>query len=68
MLELSGDGAYVKSELPITIKEEMKREYSRVFSAFDRSNEFIESQHYRLWLSKAGSITPLHFGLLTISR
>ena len=61
VLELSGDGAYIQSELPITIKEEMKREYSRVFSAFDRSNEFIESQPLRLWLSKAGSISPLHF-------
>ena len=60
-LELSGDGAYIQSELPESLKDDMERDYLRVFSAFEKSDEFVESQPLRLWLSKRGSVSPLHF-------
>lgn len=61
VLELSGDGAYIQSELPESLKDDMERDYLRVFSAFEKSDEFVESQPLRLWLSKRGSVSPLHF-------
>lgn len=61
VLEYSGDGAYIQSELPSTLKDEMERDYSRVFTSFENSEEFVESQPLRLWLSKRGSVSPLHF-------
>jgi predicted nucleotidyltransferase len=61
VLELSGDGAYIQSELPESLKDDMERDYLRVFSAFEKGDEFLESQPLRLWLSKRGSVSPLHF-------
>ena len=51
-----GGGAYVQAEL----EEDMKRECEGGASdAFDSLGE--ESQAKRLWLSLAGSVTPLHY-------
>lgn len=61
VLEYSGDGAYIQSELPSNLKDEMEHDYSRVFTSFENSEEFVESQPLRLWLSKRGSVSPLHF-------
>ena len=61
VLELSGDGAYIQSELPESLKDDMERDYLRVFSAFEKGDAFLESQPLRLWLSKRGSVSPLHF-------
>ena len=61
VLEYSGDGAYIQSELPSNLKDEMEHDYLRVFASFENSEEFVESQPLRLWLSKRGSVSPLHF-------